>query len=122
MKTIIDWIMANPVMALVILVIAIGIVVLIYKDRKEVLIKSALYIVAKVEEEWSSDMGRIKFAEAYSYIRTKHPVITFLLPEKKLEQIIEDALERLNAVLADKEYRDTLKHGIADESTENKEE
>ena len=98
----INWITANPVMSLVILVIAIAIIVLIYINRKDVLLKSALYIVAKVEEEWSSDMGKIKFAEAYTYIKSKYPIVTFLLPESVLTKIIEDALVKLKEILASK--------------------
>ena len=98
----INWITANPVMSLVILVIAIAIIVLIYINRKDVLLKSALYIVAKVEEEWGSDMGKVKFAEAYTYIKSKYPIVTFLLPESVLTKIIEDALVKLKEILASK--------------------
>ena len=98
----VNWITANPVRSLVILVIAIAIIVLIYINRKDVLLKSALYIVAKVEEEWGSDMGKIKFAEAYTYIKSKYPIVTFLLPESVLTKIIEDALVKLKEILASK--------------------
>ena len=98
----VNWITANPVMSLVILVIAIAIIVLIYINRKDVLLKSALYIVAKVEEEWGSDMGKIKFEEAYTYIKSKYPIVTFLLPESVLTKIIEDALVKLKEILASK--------------------
>ena len=98
----VNWITANPVMSLVILVIAIAIIVLIYINRKDVLLKSALYIVAKVEEEWGSDMGKVKFAEAYTYIKSKYPIVTFLLPESVLTKIIEDALVKLKEILASK--------------------
>lgn len=99
---ILDWIIANPVMTLVILVILIAISVLIYINRKDVILKSALYIVAKVEEEWGSDMGKVKFAEAYTYIKAKYPIVTFLLPESVLKKIIEDALIKLKEILATK--------------------
>ena len=98
----VNWITTNPVMSLVILVIAIAIIVLIYINRKDVLLKSALYIVAKVEEEWGSDMGKVKFAEAYTYIKSKYPIVTFLLPESVLTKIIEDALVKLKEILASK--------------------
>ena len=98
----VNWITTNPVTSLVILVIAIAIIVLIYINRKDVLLKSALYIVAKVEEEWGSDMGKIKFAEAYTYIKSKYPIVTFLLPESVLTKIIEDALVKLKEILASK--------------------
>lgn len=103
----VNWITTNPVMSLVILVIAIAIIVLIYINRKDVLLKSALYIVAKVEEEWGSDMGKIKFAEAYTYIKTKYPIVTFLLPESVLTKIIEDALVKLKEILASKASKQT---------------
>lgn len=103
----VNWITANPVMSLVILVIAIAIIVLIYINRKDVLLKSALYIVAKVEEEWGSDMGKIKFAEAYTYIKSKYPIVTFLLPESVLTKIIEDALVKLKEILANKASKQT---------------
>ena len=98
----VNWITTNPVTSLVILVIAIAIIVLIYINRKDVLLKSALYIVAKVEEEWGSDMGKIKFAEAYTYIKSKYPIVTFLLPESVLTKIIEDALVKLKEILSSK--------------------
>ena len=103
----VNWITTNPVMSLVILVIAIAIIVLIYINRKDVLLKSALYIVAKVEEEWGSDMGKIKFAEAYTYIKSKYPIVTFLLPESVLTKIIEDALVKLKEILASKASKQT---------------
>lgn len=99
---VLDWIITNPVMTLVILVILIAIGVLIYINRKDVILKSALYIVAKVEEEWGSDMGKVKFAEAYTYIKEKYPIVTFLLPESVLKKIIEDALVKLKEILATK--------------------
>ena len=99
---VLDWIIANPVMTLVILVILVAVSVLIYINRKDVILKSALYIVAKVEEEWGSDMGKVKFAEAYTYIKAKYPIVTFLLPESVLKKIIEDALVKLKEILATK--------------------
>ena len=104
---ILDWILVNPVMALVILVILVAIGVLIYFNRKDVILKSALYIVAKVEEEWGSDMGKVKFAEAYTYIKTKYPIVTFLLPESVLKKIIEDALVKLTEILTTKASKQT---------------
>ena len=60
------------------------------------------YIVAKVEEEWGSDMGKIKFAEAYTYLKAKYPIITFFLPQTLMTKIIEDALVKLKEILASK--------------------
>ena len=45
---VLDWIIANPVMTLTILVILVAIGVIIYINRKDVILKSALYIVAVV--------------------------------------------------------------------------
>ena len=102
---ILDWIITNPVMALVVLVILIAIFVLIYINRKDVILKSALYIVAVVEDEWGSDMGKVKFAEAYTYIKAKYPIVTFLLPESVLKNIIEDALVKLKEILSSKQAK-----------------
>ena len=102
---VLDWITTNPVMALVILVILIAIGVLIYINRKDVILKSALYIVAVVEDEWGSDMGKVKFAEAYTYIKAKYPIVTFLLPESVLKNIIEDALVKLKEILSSKQAK-----------------
>ena len=102
---VLDWIIANPVMTLVILVILIAISVLIYINRKDVILKSALYIVAVVEDEWGSDMGKVKFAEAYTYIKAKYPIVTFLLPESVLKNIIEDALVKLKEILSSKQTK-----------------
>ena len=102
MKNIWNWILMNPVMTVAILVIIIAIIVLIYVNRKDVILKSALYIVAKVEEEWGSDMGKIKFAESYTYLKAKYPIITFFLPQTLMTKIIEDALVKLKEILASK--------------------
>ena len=102
MKNIWNWILMNPVMTVAILVVIIAIIVLIYVNRKDVVLKSALYIVAKVEEEWGSDMGKIKFAEAYTYLKAKYPIITFFLPQTLMTKIIEDALVKLKEILASK--------------------
>jgi hypothetical protein len=100
-----DIIIKHPVEAIVVLVILIAIATLVYVNRKDVLLKSALYIVAKVEEEWGSNMGQVKFAEAYTYIKSKYPIVTFFLPESLMKEIIEDALVRLKEILASKEAK-----------------
>lgn len=92
----------NPIETVIVLVILIAIGVLAYINRKDVILKSALYIVAKVEEEWGNGMGQVKFAEAYTYIKSKYPIITFFLPASLMEEIIEDALTRLKEILATK--------------------
>lgn len=105
-NAVLNWITANPVTTVVLLVILVAVVILIWKNRKDVLLKSALYIVAKVEEEWGSDTGRIKFAQAYEYVKTKYPIITFFISEQKLTDIIEEALVQLKEILATKESKE----------------
>lgn len=94
-----DWILNNPVEFAVIIVIIIAICVLIYKDRKDVLYKAALMAVAKAQLAWGSDVGKLKFAEVYSYLKTNYPIITFFLTSAMLTKIIEDALEELKKLI-----------------------
>lgn len=101
----VDVITNNPVETVMVAVISVAILVMLFINRKNVILKSALYIVAKVEEEWGTNMGQIKFAEAYTYIKSKYPVITFFLPESLMKQIIEDALVRLKEILAVKQSK-----------------
>ena len=98
-------IMNHPIETVVVAVIIVAVMVLVYINRKDVILKSALYIVAKVEEEWGSNMGQVKFAEAYTYIKSKYPIITFFLPESLMRTIIEEALVRLKEILASKEAK-----------------
>lgn len=98
---------SHPIEFFIAMIILVALVALIYVNRKDVLLKSALYIVAKVEEEWGSDMGKVKFAEAYTYIKHQYPLVTFLLPEKVLSNIIEDALVRLKEILASKASKES---------------
>ena len=109
-----QWIAQNPVTSISILVIIIAITSLIYCNRKDVLLKSALYIVAKVEDEWGSKMGQVKFAEAYTYLKANYPIITFFLPEKILSNIIEDALVKFKAILngRNKEFQEKVVNNL----------
>ena len=94
-----EWIMNNPIELAVIAIIIIGICVLIYKDRKDVLYKAALMAVAKAQLAWGSDVGKLKFAEVYAYLKTNYPVITFFISSALLTKIIEDALEELKRLI-----------------------
>lgn len=105
METILKWMSENPAHTVMFIVVFIALIVMIYINRKDVLLKSALYIVAKVEEEWGSGMGKIKFAEAYTYLKSKYSIVTFFLPEALLTKMIEDALVRLKEILASKEAK-----------------
>jgi len=94
-----EWIMNNPIELAVIAIIIIGVCLLIYKDRKDVLYKAALMAVAKAQLAWGSDVGKLKFAEVYAYLKTNYPVITFFISSALLTKIIEDALEELKRLI-----------------------
>lgn len=91
---------AVPIVVAAIIVIAVG--VMIARNRKGLLTKAALYAVTKAEEAWGSNTGRIKFAEAYTYVCKQYPIITFFFTEAQLSQIIEDALVQMKQILATK--------------------
>lgn len=84
------------------IVIVIAIAVLIFNNRKDVLAKAALEAVARAQQAWGSDTGRLKFAEVYAYLKTHYPVVTFFLSEKRLSDIIEKALADLKELIAGK--------------------
>ena len=98
-----EFIQNNPVTCIVIFIIIIALCVYLYKYRQDILKKAALYAVAKAEEAWGSNTGRIKFAEAYTYIKKNYPVITFFVSEAQLSKLIEEALVSLKEILATKE-------------------
>lgn len=81
-----------------IIIVALG--YLFYTEKKSLLAKTALYAVAKAEEAWGSDMGKVKFAEVYTYLKKEHPIVTILFTEKQLTNIIEQALFKLKEVIA----------------------
>ena len=82
--------------AIVLIAIAIIVIILFVLHNKEAVLKQfVLYAVTKVQETWGSDMGKVKFAEAYCMIREKFPVFTIFIKEDFLKQLIENALEDL---------------------------
>ena len=97
-----EFIQNNAVTCVVLAIIIIALAVYFIKYRKDILKKAALYAVAKAEEAWGSNTGRIKFAEAYTYIKKNYPIITFFISEKQLSKLIEDALISLKEILATK--------------------
>ena len=97
-----EFIQNNSVTCVVLAIIIIALAVYFIKYRKDILKKAALYAVAKAEEAWGSNTGRIKFAEAYTYIKKNYPIITFFISEKQLSKLIEDALISLKEILATK--------------------
>jgi hypothetical protein len=102
MNAISNWIVANPITTFIIAVIIIALAVYVYKNKKDLLCKAALYAVSVAESEWGSDMGRVKFAEVYTYIKKELPLFTLFFTEAQLRDIIEDALVELKKILATK--------------------
>ena len=101
-----DYIKNDPAGAMFLLTVVIAVVVYFLKYKNEVLEKAALYAVAQAEAEWESGTGRIKFAEAYLYVKKNHPIITFFISESKLSDIIEEALKDLkDNILSTKENK-----------------
>lgn len=100
-------VMQNAVPILVIAVIAIAVVVMVARNRKGLLVKAALYAVSKAEDTWGSNTGRIKFAEAYTYLTKQYPIVTFFFTEEQISQIIEDALTQMKEILASKASRES---------------
>lgn len=119
MDAILNWIVTNPIMTFVIAIIIIALVVYIYLNKKDLLYKAALYAVSVAEDEWGSDMGRIKFAEVYTYIKKEFPLFTLFFPEAKLKKIIEDALVELKKILASKAAKEEeAQKTVTEETTE----
>lgn len=108
MKTLLNWIVANPITFVVSVVIIIAIIVLMHKNSKGLIYKAALYAVTKAEEAWGSKTGKIKFAEVYTYIKTEFPIVTFFFTEKQLTNIIEEALAEMKKILAAKQDKTEL--------------
>lgn len=98
-----EFIQKNPVFCIVLLIIVIALIVYLIRYRQDILKKAALYAVAKAEEAWGSNTGRIKFAEAYTYIKKNYPIITLFVSEAQLSKLIEDALNSLKEIIATKE-------------------
>lgn len=94
------------IIAAVIGVIVFAILVYAFYNRKGLLTKAALDAVAKAQQAWGSHAGQLKFAEVYSYLKFKFPIITFFLSEKKLAEIIENSLAKLKEIISEKAKKD----------------
>ena len=105
MQTSWNWIITNSVTLIIGIIIVIALGLLIYKNKKGLLYKAALYAVVKAEEQWGSDTGKIKFAEVYTYISNQYPVISFFFTEKQITNIIETALTEMKNILAAKQAK-----------------
>lgn len=105
MNDLLKWIIANPAIIIVTIVIIIALCIWLYKNKKGLIYKAALYAVTKAEETWGSDTGKIKFAEVYTYIKKEFPIITFFFTEKQLTDVIEEALIEMKNILAAKQAK-----------------
>lgn len=114
MEPLLNWVVNNPVTFVVYTIIVISVAVLVYKNKKGLIYKSALYAVSKAEESWGTDTGKIKFAEVYTYIAKQYPIVTFFFTEKQLTKIIEDALIEMKRILASKQAKiESVKTDVA---------
>lgn len=119
MNTTWNWIITNPVTAFITLIVIVALIVYVFLNKKDLLYKAALYAVSVAEDEWGSDMGRIKFAEVYTYIKKEFPLFTLFFPEAKLKKIIEDALVELKKILASKAAKEEeAQKAVTEETTE----
>jgi len=98
----------EPAMFVCTIVIITGLLVAIFRNRRGLLVKAALYAVSTAEEAWGSNTGRIKFAEVYSYLHEAFPIITFFFTEAQLTEIIEDALNDMKNILASKASKEKV--------------
>jgi hypothetical protein len=85
------------------LIFIIIITIYIIRYKEDVIKKAALYAVTNAEIAWGSKNGRIKFAEVYTYIKKKFPIICIFITETELTNIIEDALRHFKELLEEKE-------------------
>lgn len=107
-----QWFADNPATLVVIVIVVLfvmAIIVFMYYNKRDLLYKAALYGVAKAEEAWGSGMGKVKFAEVYTYLKKEYPFITLLFTECQLSAMIEMALEQLKEILATKAAQEEQK-------------
>lgn len=86
-----------------VLIFIIIITIYIIRYKEDVIKKAALYAVTNAEVAWGSKNGRIKFAEVYTYIKKKFPIMCIFITETELTNIIEDALRYFKELLEEKE-------------------
>ena len=107
----------SPVDAIFIMIVVIAFIIYLIKYKQDILEKAALKAVSQAEAEWASGTGRIKFAEAYTYIKKNYPIITFFVTEKELTDTIEEALIELKKIIQTKEGKEgdaSLKYILID--------
>ena len=108
MKDVLVWMSNNQIFTYTAIVITIALLVYLYINKRDLLCKAALHAVAAAEDAWGSNMGRIKFAEVYTYLKKEYPIVTIFFTEKQLSDIIEKALDELKKILASKSKKEEV--------------
>ena len=106
------------VFTVVLAIILIAVIMVGVQKRKQILYQAVLHAVTVAQEAWGSDMGKIKFAEVYTYIKQEFPVITFFMSEEKLRGFIEDSLVQLKEYVLSK-ANNLKKNGVYYEDMDN---
>lgn len=89
----------DPIAVIIIAVIAVAAITMVVVNRKGALKKAALYLVSVAEVTWGSQTGQIKFSQVYAELTAMYPILTLLLPESTIRDMIEEALSILKAEL-----------------------
>lgn len=82
----------------------------LYLNESDLLVQAALYAVSLAEQQWGSKTGKIKFAEVYTYLKRKFPVLAFFLPESYLCDMIEKSLAEMKRILEEKEKAEAIEN------------
>ena len=97
------WFANNPSEGIIILIILYWMIKRIKNNKREALVQAAIYLVAQAEKQWDSKEGKIKFADVYSALQRKYPIVTFLFSKETIEGIINEALESFYKTLKKKD-------------------
>jgi len=95
-----------------VLVVVVAILALIYlykRGAKKKVFKILFYLVTLAEEEFGGGTGQLKFAAVTTWIYERLPAITKLLfTTKQIDNMIEDAVERMKDYLKTNEQARNL--------------
>lgn len=92
---------------IVLAIVILAIVLYAIKKGKKGIYSAALYLVSVAEEEWGSQMGKIKFAQVVAAIKSRYPIISLFLREETIEKIIESALQEMKLILENKYQKES---------------
>jgi hypothetical protein len=91
--TVVDFILANWQLICFIIAILVAVIVLIVKDRKDVVLKMIKVLVTEAEKEFGNGTGSLKLASVIDALYPKLPVsIKTFVPQKVLVKWIETVL------------------------------